>query len=130
MKTLTTYIAEGNKKDDAKVKERAGIKFTIWERPDKQVAWLEDNEKYQKIEYKYEDKKAGVQIDFLLGFDKGSWKMWTGKFGVVSYEDDPYKDFKTDDFAVCINSALDEVQDFIEEVKNNKDNWIQFYIRL
>ena len=50
-----------------------------------------------KIDIIYEDeyllivnKEKGLSIDFLLGFKDGSWKLWIGKIGSCSYDDDPY----------------------------------------
>ena len=73
MKTLKEYLLE--EKDDITAStSRGDIKFTIWKAPDKKVTWLKDNESYQKIEYKLEDKEESLYIDFLLGFKDGSWK--------------------------------------------------------
>ena len=109
MRSLTEYISsqifEGEDEDKEKTTRRGQIKFTIWEEPDKKVTWLDDNEKYQKIEYKLEDKDKGLSIDFLLGFQEGSWKLWIGKIGSCSYDDDPYCSFDTDKFSEGIVSS-------------------------
>lgn len=126
MKPLIQYIQEAEE-DKKKTTERGNIKFTIWEEPDKKVKWLEDNENYQKIEYKYEDPKKGISIDFLLGFKDDSWRLWIGKIGSVSYDDDPYTNLETDKFANAIVKALDKVQDFIKDVKDDPLNYVQFY---
>ena len=72
MKRLIDYIleADDNKEEDKKSLpiERKDIIFTVWESPDKKVQELKNNNAYQKIEYKLEDKKSGLSIDFLLGF--------------------------------------------------------------
>lgn len=115
-------------KEDEKDNERAEIKFTIWESPDKKVKWLNKNDKYQKIEYKFEDKEKHIKIDFLLGFHENSWKLWMGKWGSTSYDDEPYFDFKTEDFAVGITSALDKVQEILDQVREEPDDWVQFYV--
>ena len=65
MKRLINYINEAEE-DKKKIARRGNIKFTIWEEPDKKVSWLNDNEKYQKIEYKHEDRDKNIFIDFLL----------------------------------------------------------------
>ena len=132
MKTLVQYIieAEENKDEEKQSTERGKIKFTIWEEPDKKVTWLNNNEKYQKIEYKYEDKKEGLAIDFLLGFQEDSWKLWIGKIGSCSYDDDPYCSFDTDKFSEGIIAALDKVEEFLEKVKEDKSNYVQFYVKL
>lgn len=130
MKSLKEYILEADEEEkDLKAEIRKNIKFTIWEEPDKKLNWLTDNEKYQKIEYKHIDKEKKIEIDFLLGYDKNSdsWKMWVGKIGAVSYDDDPYYDFKTNKFAEAITMGLDKIVDFIEEVKEDPQNWIQYY---
>ena len=132
MKTLVQYIleAEKNKEDEKQSTERGKIKFTIWEEPDKKVTWLNDNEKYQKIEYKYEDKKEGLSIDFLLGFQEDSWKLWIGKIGSCSYDDDPYCSFNTKKFSEGIIAALDKVEEFLEKVKEDPSNYVQFYVNI
>jgi hypothetical protein len=134
MNSLKQYILEQIIKEDDKQDEeekttrRGQIKFTIWEEPDKKVTWLNDNEKYQKIEYKLEDKDSGISIDFLLGFQDGSWKLWIGKIGSCSYDDDPYCDFDTDKFSEGIVAALDKVEEFLQKVKDEPDNYVQYYI--
>lgn len=132
MKTLVQYIieAEENKDKENQSTERGKIKFTIWEEPDKKVTWLNDNEKYQKIEYKYEDKKEGLAIDFLLGFQEDSWKLWIGKIGSCSYDDDPYCSFDTKKFSEGIIAALDKVEEFLDKVKEDPSNYVQFYVNI
>lgn len=110
-----------------KLTRRGNIKFTIWEEPKKKVNWVDDNNKYQKIEYQYRDKEKNIDIDFLLGFQNNSWKLWIGKIGAITYDDDPWCDFKTNKFAEGIVAALDKVEEFIDDVEENPDNWVQFY---
>jgi hypothetical protein len=126
MKTLKQYLLE-EKDDITSSIERGNIKFTIWKAPDKKVKWLKDNEDFQKIEYKLEDKDEGLYIDFLLGFQEGSWKLWIGKIGSCSYDDDPYCSFDTDKFDEGIVAALDKVEEFVDKVKEDPDSYIQFY---
>lgn len=116
-------------KDNEKKKliRRGNIKFTIWEEPKKKVNWLNNNEKYQKIEYQYRDKEKNIDIDFFLGFQDNSWKLWIGKIGAITYDDDPWCDFKTNKFSEGIVAALDKVEEFIDDVEENPDNWVQFY---
>jgi len=126
MKTLKEYLLE--EKDDITAStQRGDIKFTIWKAPDKKVKWLNDNESYQKIEYKLEDKENNLYIDFLLGYQEDSWKLWIGKIGSCSYDDDPYCTFETEKFAEAIVKALDKVEEFVDKVKEDPDNYIQFY---
>ena len=136
MNSLKTYILshifeesdnDNESSEDEKTTQRGKIKFTIWESPDKKVNWLEDNEKYQKIEYKLEDKDKKLSIDFLLGFQNNSWKLWIGKIGSCSYDDDPYCDFKTDKFSEGIVAALDKVQEFLDKIDEDPENYIQYY---
>lgn len=130
MKSLSQYIKEASEEkeeDKEKTTRRGNIKFTIWEEPDKKVNWLDNNQKYQKIEYKYENKDDQCFIDFLLGFKNESWRLWVGKIGSVSYDDDPYCDFETTKFAEAIVSALDKVEEFLDKVKEEPENYIQFY---
>ena len=126
MKSLKEYLLE--EKDDVTAStQRGDIKFTIWKAPDKKVKWLNDNESYQKIEYKLEDKENNLYIDFLLGYQEDSWKLWIGKIGSCSVDDDPYCSLETEKFAEAIVKALDKVEEFIEKVKEDPDNYIQFY---
>ena len=146
MKTFTQYILETDKlssignyileadsptgnEGEEKTTQRGNIKFVIWEEPDKKVTWLTDNEKYQKIEYKHEDKKKNIFIDFLLGYvkDEDTWKLWIGKIGAVNYDDDPYCDLETNKFAEAIVAALDKVEEFVKDVEDEPENWIQYY---
>ena len=126
MKSLKDYILE-EKDDITSGIQRGDIKFTIWKSPDEKVTTLADNEHYQKIEYKLEDKEEGLSIDFLLGYQDDSWKLWIGKIGSCSYDDDPYCSFYTDNFKKAIVACLDKVEEFIAKVKDDKDNYVQFY---
>ena len=83
-----------------------------------------------KIEYVYKDKKEGIEMDFLIGRPKeeDDWQLYIGKIGSVSYDDDPYKSLKTKKLSKAINIAVDEALKLIEEVKKDKENWVQFYI--
>jgi hypothetical protein len=126
MKTLRDYLLE-EKGDITASTSRGDIKFTIWKAPDKKVRWLNDNESYLKIEYKLEDKEEGLFIDFLLGFKDDSWKLWIGKIGSCSYDDDPYCSFETKKFSEGIVAALDKVEEFIGKVKDDPESYIQFY---
>lgn len=133
MNSLKEYILrqineESEKEEeDEKTTQRGNIKFTIWEEPDKKVTWLDDNQKYQKIEYKLEDSEKKLSIDFLLGFQDGSWKLWIGKIGSCSYDDDPYCSFDTDKFSEGIVAALDKVQEFLDKVDEDPENYVQYY---
>lgn len=123
-------LGQQGAKDDAKAKERADVQFKIFTAPDKQVTDLKEGEKYLKIEYVYRDKKEGIEIDFLIGKKKedGDWQLYVGKPGSASYDDDPYKSLKTKDLSKAINTAVDEAIELIDDVKKDKDNWVQFYI--
>jgi len=126
MKSLRDYLLE-EKNDITASTSRGDIKFTIWKAPDKKVRWLKDNESYLKIEYKLEDKEEGLYIDFLLGYQEDSWKLWIGKIGSCSYDDDPYCSFETKKFAEGIVAALDKVEEFVAKVKEDPESYIQFY---
>ena len=125
MKNFKDYIKE-EKNDVTSGVQRGDIKFTIWKAPDKKVTMLDDDEPFQKIEYKLEDKD--LSIDFLLGTQEGSWKLWIGKIGSCSYDDDPYCDFDTTSFKKAIIKSLDKVEEFIQKVKDDKQNYIQYYV--
>lgn len=123
MKTLSEYIIL-----EKINKDLIDIKFDIWAEPKHKVTWIKNNEAYQKIEYKYIDKQKSIEIDFLLGFTGKSWKLWVGKIGGVSYDDDYYKDLETESFDDAILNGVEIIREFIKEVKKNKENWIQFYV--
>lgn len=130
MRTLRQYILEDDKKEDEKkTTQRGNIKYTIWLEPDKKVNWLEDNQQYQKIEYKHEDKDKNIFIDFLLGYvpDEHTWKLWIGRIGALSYDDDPYCDLETDKFSEAIVKSLDKTQEFLDDVEEDPQNYIQYY---
>jgi hypothetical protein len=126
------YLIEADEEDKDKKDNsiRSDIQFTVWQEPDKKVTDLENNDKYQKIEYKHEDKKKKISIDFLLGFQDGSWKLWIGKIGSCSYDDDPYCSFETKKFAEGIVAALDKVEEFLEMVEEDPQNYVQYYINM
>lgn len=126
MKSLKDYIYE-EKNDVTSVIKRGDIKFTIWKTPEEKVTSLDDNKSYQKIEYKLENKDEGIYIDFLLGYDDDSWKLWIGKIGSCSYDDDPYCSLNTDEFKKAIVLSLDKIEEFIDKVKEDPQNYVQFY---
>ena len=130
MRSLKDYILLEKEEDKKKTTKRGDIKFTIWEESDKRVNWLDDNESYQKIEYKHEDKEKNIFIDFLLGFKDNSWRMWIGKIGSTSYDDDPYYDLETKKFVHAIVNALDKVEEFVAKVEEEPENYVQFYKNL
>lgn len=129
MKSIVQYILEKEEKEEAPQLSRGDIKFTIWEEPDKKVTRLKDNFHYQKIEYKLQNHEDNLSIDFLLGFQEESWKLWIGKIGSCSYDDDPYCSFNTDNFNKAILMALDKIEEFIIQVSNDKENYVQYYIQ-
>jgi hypothetical protein len=78
------------------------------------------------------DEKTGKEFDTtidLSGYvkDEDTWKLWIGKIGAVNYDDDPYCDFETNKFAEAIVAALDKVEEFIKDVEDEPENWIQYY---
>lgn len=123
-------LGQKGAEEDAKNKQRGDVKFTIYTAPDKQVTNLKEGEKYLKIEYIYVEKKSGIEMDFLIGRpeNKGDWQLYVGKRGVVSYDDDPYKSLDTEDLPKAINTAVDKAISLIDEVKKDKDKYVQFYI--
>ena len=133
MKTLKDYIIEANdnnsEEQDESVNRRKDIMFTIWKEPDKKVKWLKDNEKYQKIEYKHEDKSRKMSMSFLLGYDKenDTWKLWVGKIGAITYDDDPLCSLETNKFSQAIIKGLDKIEEYIKKVEDDPSDWIQYY---
>ena len=126
MKNLKSYILEANDKNST---QRGNMKYIIWLKKNKKVTWLKDNQPYQKIEYKHEDNDKNIFIDFLLGYvdEQKTWKLWIGKIGSLSYDDDPYCDLETDKFAEAIVKSLDKTEEFIKEVESDPQNWVQYY---
>lgn len=124
---LSLDINEGKTKEYINKDE---IKFTIWEKPDTKVKWLKDNESYQKIEYKYKDKKKDIEADFLLGYKNNSWQLWAGKIGALTYDDDPYYDFKTKDFSEAIMKSLDKIEEIVKDIKEDPTNNVQYYVHM
>ena len=112
---------------DPELKERAEIKFKIWKDGGELANWITDKDGYQKIEYVYKNKEKGITIDFLLGRKDGSWFIWAGKDGAVNYDDQPYKDLETPYFRDAIMNSLDKIQELIKDVKEDPDNWAQYY---
>ena len=133
MKPLKDYIIEANdnnsEEQDESVNRRKDIMFTIWKEPDKKVKWLKDNEKYQKIEYKHEDKSRKMSMSFLLGYDKenDTWKLWVGKIGAITYDDDPLCSLETNKFSQAIIKGLDKIEEYIKKVEDDPSDWIQYY---
>ena len=123
MISLKHYIIES---DNSKL--RADVKFKIWKSPDIFVTSLKDDEGFQKIEYVYKDKKKGIVIDFLIGKKNGKWQLWAGKDGAVSYDDDPVYNLDEISFLPALSKAVDKVIGFIDDVKSDPDNWVQYYI--
>lgn len=113
---------------DPKLKERSEIKFKIWKTGGERADWLNDEDGYQKIEYIYNDKEKNITIDFLLGRKDGVWQLWAGKDGAVGYDDEPMHNLEVTSFRDAIMASLDKVQELIADVKENPDNWVQFYI--
>lgn len=130
MRTLRDYINHhiNESSDDTKI--RANIKFTIWEAPDKKVTRLKSNEEYLRISYQFKDSKKGIEIEFLLGYlsDDRTWNLYIGKFGGVSYDDDPYLCLETSDFNDAIVKSLDKIEEFIKKVQEDQENYLKFYL--
>lgn len=125
-------LGQKGAEDDEKNKLKRDVKFTIWTSTDEKTTSLKKGEKYLKIEYIYKDKNKGIIIDFLIGKDMKNkkWSLFAGKQGAVSYDDDALKDLKADNLKDAILNAIDEVVNFIKEVEDDKDNWVQFYINI
>lgn len=110
-----------------KDKQRSQIKFTIWNNKDEQSEWLNKGDKYRKIEYEHVDDKKNVEVDFLLGQRDDEWYLWVGKIGACSYDEQPYCDLKTKQFNTALINALDKVQELLDEIYDDPENYIQFY---
>lgn len=130
MRTLTQFIKEGIFKDKLDPEKlpypRGDIQFKIYDQFGELKKTLKNNTDYQKIEFQLREKKEGIYADFLLGFEEGSWKMWIGKIGVCSYDQQPYKDFETDDFNTAITKSIDEIELLIQKILKDKENYTEF----
>ena len=132
MKDLVQYIIE--KEEEEQSSERGKMKFYIYKDGKKSPAkWLEDKEPYQKIVCKYEEKpdfNDGIKVEFLLGRNDTdeTWKLWAGKPGVVTYADDWFKDLKVEKFQDALIKALDEAEKLVKKIKDEPNNWAQFYV--
>lgn len=127
MKSLEQYILE--KENAEPTLSRKDIKFTIWKAPNVKGKWIKDNNDYLKIEYNLIDNELGIDMQFLLGFKNKSWQMWVGKIGAVSYDETPYCSLETEKFADAIITALDKCEEIVTNVKDDPNNWVQFYIK-
>lgn len=125
MKSLTEYIKINENGITPEMK--ANVKFIIWDEFGNKLDYSDDP-KYQKIEYKFVDKIKNIEIDFLLGKTEKTWKLWVGKIGAVHYSDRPYKDLKKSNFKDALLKAIDIVVDFIDKVKKDNYNYIQYYV--
>ncbi len=130
MKSLVQYIKEAEEQEEKDAKIRSKIVFSIWEGPSKKVQTLASNTAYQKIECKYEespDNDEGIKVSFLLGFKDNVWQLWAGKPGVVSYSDDSYVNLEEAEFYKAVNLAVDKCVELIKQIKDEPNNWVQYY---
>ena len=127
---LKEYIKEAQEQEEKDAKIRSQIVFTIWEAPEKKVSELASNTEYQKIECKYQEKPdadEGIKVSFLLGFKDNTWQLWAGKPGVVSYSDDSYVSLDEVEFYKAVNAAVDKCVELINQIKDEPNNWVQYY---
>ena len=75
----------------------------------------------------YKNTTKNIFIDYLLGFKDDSWQLWAGKIGRCTYDDDPYCDLKTSDFAHAINNSLDKIEQLLQDVLDDPQNYVQYY---
>lgn len=127
MKPVEDDASKEKRELSAKEKQRGEIKFTIWNNRDEQSDWLNKGDKYRKIEYEHVDDKKNVEVDFLLGQRGDDWYLWVGKIGACSYDEQPYCDLKTKQFNTALINALDKVQELLDEIYKDPQNYIQFY---
>lgn len=134
------YEEEDTSKRKEDMKEIiSNIKWDMWEESGVKTNWLKDNYTYNKIQYIYRDKKEGIEICFLLGYtdnrfagakSASSWKMWVGKVGAISYSEDWEWDLKTDQLNNAITKSCDIIADFVMKVKEDKDNYVAYYVHI
>lgn len=139
MKKLKDYIymninSISEEKDTTKPTQppvpRTKVMFDIWEQPDKKVNWIKDNFSYTKIEYQYISDDGNIEIDFLLGFKDGTWRLWVGKIGAVDYSDESYCDLKCVKLQDAIMTAIDKIEEIIKKVKKDPKDYVMYYVHI
>lgn len=130
MKKLSNFLLEEqDTTKDPKMDLIPDIKWTIWDSNQKRIYDVNAvNQNYNKIEYLYIDKKKNIKIQFLMGLLDNTWHIWVGKIGGTYYSDEPYCDLKTGNFKLAVIKSLDKVATFVLNVKNNPDNYQNYYL--
>lgn len=107
----------------------ARVKFHIFNEKGEKLAGIPDNDSYAKIEYVYRNQEKNLEIDFLLGYDadNAEWKLWAGRFGQVSYTDDPLCGLGTDDFTEAVNISVDKIAEYVDRITDDKGNFLKYF---
>ena len=113
MKSIYSFI----KLQESAADNTRDVMFTIYDDQGNTVSELDDDSKFQKIEYTYKD-----EFQFLLGKTDDKWFLWAGKPGVVAYSDPPYKEIDTKQTSEAINLASKEIGTYIDKHTDSKSN--------
>jgi hypothetical protein len=106
MKSIYSFI----KLQESAADNTRDVVFNIYDEQGNTVSELDDDSKFQKIEYTYND-----EFQFLLGKTDNKWYLWVGKPGVVAYSDPPYKELDTKQTSEAINLASKEIGTYINK---------------
>lgn len=112
MKSIYSFI----KLQESAADNTRDVMFTIYDDQGNTVSELDDDSKFQKIEYTYKD-----EFQFLLGKTDDKWFLWAGKPGIVAYSDPPYKEIDTKQTSEAINLASKEIGTYIDKHTKTDD---------
>ena len=110
MKSIYNFIKLQNVVHEDAVDNSREVVFNIYDERGNIVSELDDDSKFQKIEYTYKDK-----FQFLVGKTDNKWYLWVGKVGIVAYSDPTYKELDTKSTTEAINLASKEIGIYINK---------------
>ena len=110
MKSIYNFIELQNAVREDAVDNSREVVFNIYDEKGNIVSELDDDSKFQKIEYTYKDK-----FQFLVGKTDNKWYLWAGKVGIVAYSDPTYKELDTKSTTEAINLASKEIGIYIDK---------------
>ena len=110
MKSIYNFIKLQNTVHEDAVDNSREVVFNIYDAEGNIVPELDDDSKFQKIEYTYKDK-----YQFLVGKTDNKWYLWVGKVGIVAYSDPTYKELDTKSTTEAINLASKEIGVYIDK---------------
>ena len=117
MKSIYNFIKLQNVVHEDAVGNSREVVFNIYDAEGNIVPELDDDSKFQKIEYTYKDK-----FQFLVGKTDNKWYLWVGKVGIVAYSDPTYKELDTKSTTEAINLASKEIGIYIDKHIDKHDD--------